>query len=407
VTTTEPTPVAVEPGTGAGEEPARYPWLAIPILVGAVWLGSKSVPALLMALSIIVAIFLHELAHYMTARWTGMKVTEFFLGFGPRIWSFRRGETEFGVKAIPAGGYARIIGMNNLDEVAPADAARAYSSKSYPRKLLVVSAGSLMHMLIALVALGSMLAFVGTESYDEWRVDAVAAGSPADEAGLEPGERIVAIDGVAVQSWLDVRDIIATHPGQELELTLSDGSSERSVDVVPQREVVNGEVIGRLGVAAEFPAQSVGVTELVPRTLGEMGTLLEGSLVGMKDFVMNFGDFTGNLVSDDPSNNRPVSVVGLVEVGGDVGRDSAANLLFLIAAFNVFVGVFNYLPLLPLDGGHAAVATYERIRSRRGQRYEVDMARLLPVTYAVVMFLVFLGLASLYLDIRFGIDVGS
>jgi membrane-associated protease RseP (regulator of RpoE activity) len=171
--------------------------------------------------------------------------------------------------------------------------------------------------------------------------------------------------------------------------------------------VVNGELIGRLGVAAQFPAQPVGVAEILPRTVGEMGSLLKGSLVGMKDFAMNFGDFTGNLVSEDPSSNRPVSVVGLVEVGGDVGRDSAANLLFLIAAFNIFVGVFNYLPLLPLDGGHAAVATYERLRSRPGQRYEVDMAKLLPVTYAVVMFLVFLGIASLYLDIRFGIDVGS
>ena len=371
------------------------------------WLGSKSVPALLMALSILAAIFLHELGHYMTARWTGMKVTEFFLGFGPRIWSFQRGETEFGLKAIPAGGYARIIGMNNLDEVAPTDTDRAYSSKSYPRKLLVVSAGSIMHMLIAFVALGCMLALVGTESYDDWRVDAVAAGSPADEAGLEPGERIVAVNGVAMQSWLDVRDVISTHPGQELELTVIDGTDERTVSVVPAREVVNGELIGRMGVAAEFPAQPVGITAVVPRTVGEMGTLLKGSLVGMKDFAVNFGDFTGNLVSEDPSSNRPVSVVGLVEVGGDVGRDSAANLLFLIAAFNVFVGVFNYLPLLPLDGGHAAVATYERIRSRRGQRYEVDMAKLLPVTYAVVMFLVFLGLASLYLDIRFGIDVGS
>ena len=236
----------------------------------------------------------------------------------------------------------------------------------------------------------------------------MAAGSPADEAGLEPGERIVAVNGVAMQSWLDVRDVISTHPGQELELTVDrrDGRADRL-----RRPGAGGRerrAHRQDGRRRRVPGPAGGASpRSCPGRWREMGALLKGSLVGMKDFAVNFGDFTGNLVSEDPSSNRPVSVVGLVEVGGDVGRDSAANLLFLIAAFNVFVGVFNLLPLLPLDGGHAAIATYERIRSRRGQRVRGRHGEAPAVTYAVVMFLVFLGLASLYLDIRFGIDVGS
>ena len=98
-------------------------------------------------------IFLHELGHFMTARWTGMKATQFFLFMGPKLWSFRRGETEYGIRAYPLGAFVRIIGMNNLDDVDPADEPRAYRSQTYPRRMLVICAGSIMHMLIAIALL--------------------------------------------------------------------------------------------------------------------------------------------------------------------------------------------------------------------------------------------------------------
>ena len=105
------------------------------------------------AVGILISVFLHEAGHFVTARMTGMKATQFFLGFGPRLWSFHRGETEYGVRALPLGAFVRIIGMNNMDEVPPADEARTYRQKSYPRRMLVISAGSLMHLLIAIVLL--------------------------------------------------------------------------------------------------------------------------------------------------------------------------------------------------------------------------------------------------------------
>ena len=115
---------------------------------------------------IVFMLFMHEMGHYVTARWTGMKVVEFFIGFGPRLWSFRRGETTFGVKAIPGGAYIRIIGMNNLDIVAPEDEHRTYRVKSFPRRLLVVSAGSAMHFLLAIALLFAVLFFYGLPTDD-------------------------------------------------------------------------------------------------------------------------------------------------------------------------------------------------------------------------------------------------
>jgi len=110
---------------------------------------------------VLISIFLHELGHFMTSRWTGMKATQFFIGFGPRLWSFRKGETEYGVRALPLGAFVRIIGMNNMDDVPPEDEPRTYRSKSYPRRMLVISAGSLMHMLIAIVLMFTVYAIDG------------------------------------------------------------------------------------------------------------------------------------------------------------------------------------------------------------------------------------------------------
>ncbi len=144
------------------------------------------------------SVFLHELGHFVTARLTGMKATQFFIGFGPRLWSFHRGETEYGVRLLPLGAFVRIIGMNNLDEVPPADEARTYRQKSYPRRMLVITAGSLMHLLIAIVLLFGVFATRG-ELVDRpgAQVGDIAADSGAEAAGIEQGDIILSVGGVA------------------------------------------------------------------------------------------------------------------------------------------------------------------------------------------------------------------
>src|SRR4029453_16810193 len=183
-----------------------------------------------MIIGLVLMIFLHELGHFVTAKWSGMKVTDFFIGFGPRIWSFQRGETQYGVKAIPAGAFVRIIGMNNLDETDPADEARTYRQQSFPKRLLVVSAGSIMHFIQAFVLLVILLAVVGVPGgtlsdkgqHDErWGVGKVTPGSAAAAAGLARGEPapaglrtdddIVNFGGQPVASWDEVTDLIRSH----------------------------------------------------------------------------------------------------------------------------------------------------------------------------------------------------
>ena len=163
-------------------------------------------------LGIVLMIFLHELGHYTAAKRSGMKVTEFFLGFGPRLWSFTRGETTYGVKAIPLGAYVRIIGMSNLEEVEPADEARTYRQATYPRRLAVAVAGSSMHFLQAFLLLMVLYGVLGVPTA-QWRVRDVTEGSPAAEAGVSAGDRLVRIGDQEVGKFGDLGSLLAGSSG--------------------------------------------------------------------------------------------------------------------------------------------------------------------------------------------------
>ena len=173
----------------------------------------------LFVVAVIFMIFMHELGHYLTARWTGMKVTEFFIGFGPRLWSFRKGETEYGVKGIPAGAYVRIIGMNNLDPVDPGDEPRSYRVKSWPRKMLVVSAGSAMHFLMAIAIFAIFALAYGVPRDDgSWTVSSVSTASAAGDLGIEPGDAIISVDGQEVSDFDGFGDIVQIRGGQTVDV---------------------------------------------------------------------------------------------------------------------------------------------------------------------------------------------
>jgi membrane-associated protease RseP (regulator of RpoE activity) len=377
------------------------------------------------AFAVIVMIFLHELGHYITAKWSDMKVTEFFIGFGPRIGSFRRGETEYGVKAIPAGAYVKVIGMNNLEEVDPADEPRTYRAKSYPRRLAVGVAGSAMHFLIALVSLFVLLSMIGLPGgklgasalTDEgWIIDTVDPSSAAGQAGIEPGDQMVSIDGQPVATFDELRQVVVDRPGDDVEILVERDGEEVVLDATLGSRLRNGDREGFLGVSPTLPTITYGPVEAAGRSVVEFGriTRLTGqSLVqffspsGLAEF---FGEATGDEPAVPPSggggesvegegSNRVLSILGALRLGAELTETGFANFLQFFIMLNVFVGVFNLIPLLPLDGGHVAIATYERLRSRNGKRYHADVAKMLPVAYAVVAILVVVGVTALYLDI--------
>ena len=371
-----------------------------------IWLAVVNRWMFVFAVGILISVFLHELGHFATARMTGMKATQFFLGFGPRLWSFQRGETEYGVRALPLGAFVRIIGMNNMDEVPPADEARTYRQQSYPRRMLVISAGSLMHLLIAVVLLFAIFATRGElVERSGAEIGTVLDGGPAAQAGLESGDVILSIAGTPIDDPAALGETVRAHqPGDEVAIVLERDGEQRSVTAQLGSNTEQGDLFGtaRLGVSSRTPTawqeMSIGsaavnsVTDLVPVTWESTKGIVQ---------VLNPVNIVNHLSgeSDDPAT-RPTTVVGVTQVSGTVGETQGfVGVLYLLAILNVFVGVFNMFPLLPLDGGHAAVATYERFRERGGRRYFADVSKLMPFAMGVIMVLLILFVSGLYLDV--------
>jgi len=412
---------ATEQTQDAPSRSARLTGLLLLALL--VWLAVANTWTFVFVLGLLVSVFLHEVGHFATARWTGMKATQFYMGFGPRVWSTTRRGVEWGVRALPLGAFVRIIGMNNLDEVEPVDEPMAYRSKSFPRKLLVITAGSLMHMLIALVLFTGVFATAGREQSTGAAivksVDAMLG--PAHEIGLQPDDVLVSIGGQPVDDNASVVAAILSKSigGQPVDdnasvvaaiLSKSPGDSVR---VVWERDGEQGAAAAVLATNPSDPtrpymgiyADDRGWVRLSPvaaiaGAISRIGGTIVDSVRGVA-VALNPVNSIRHLTGDDaPLETRPTTLVGVSQVGGDIGdSDGLKGVLVLLALLNVFVGVFNMFPLLPFDGGHAAIAIYERIRSRGGRRHVADISKMVPVATAVVGMLAFLLLTGLWLDV--------
>ena len=472
----------------------------IGVLAGMTWV--------VIILVLVAVLFLHELGHYLTARMTGMKVTEFFIGFGPRVWSFQRGETTYGIKAVWAGAYVRIAGMSSLEPEDPIDESRSFRRKSYPRKLLVLTAGSGMHFVIALVLLFGLLMADGRlsvgrasepEEVAEWTLATVSVDSAASAAGLQPGDELVSVAGVGRTTFADFSQVVQRLPGEEVEVVYRRGDSTHTtvtrigerltargaagivgliegdrilavaglqsdgaptyaqvadharprlgqpvditiVDTRTGRPVVvegaiidelvdpSNAVVGFFGVSADYQYPGVGVVGAAGESARLLAATVRDVVFAIPTIVTDGlgGTFDG-LRGDDPAaspaptvrelevrrldtshpdENRILSIYGVARIGAEAASDGASDVLLLLMYVNVFLGVFNLLPLLPLDGGHVMVATYERIRSIGGRSHQVDAARLLPLTYAVVALLLLVGGVALVRDILDPVSFG-
>jgi len=357
------------------------------------------------AVGLLLSIVLHEVGHYSTARWSGMKVTQFFVGFGPRVWSMYRRSTEFGVRALPLGAFVRIVGMNMMDDVDDADEEQTYRSKSYPKRMLVITAGSLMHFLLALVLLSAVFTTRG-EAVLLPGAEVVSVGDNMPVTGVvEPGDVIIDIDGVPVIDGA-LGDVVRSFdPGARVEIAIQREGVDRSVTAT----LGSNELVGGDGSTAFLGVSTVMPIALEQRAwwsapwhsalaIGDQMWMSTKGVVTVLNPANVFSHLSGD--SADPMT-RPTTLVGITAVSDDVGQAGGfAGIIELLAFLNVFVGVFNLFPLLPLDGGHAAIATYERVREGRTRtRYHADVARLVPLTMAVVAMLAFMFMSGLYLDI--------
>jgi len=379
-------------------------WTTVVIVVGLLaWLGVKNPWSLLFVVGLIISVFLHELGHFVSARRSGMKVTQFYMGFGPRVWSTKRGEVEFGVRALPIGAFVRIVGMNNLDECDPADEPRAYRQQSYPKRIFVITAGSVMHMVIAAILFIGVYATAGRfgDTKELLIYGAPATGSPAEEIGLRDGDQILAIDATNIASREElIETIVAFKPGDTVQVEVKRDGEVFSLGAKLISNPANPQ-IAFLGVSTDsYKYVRQNIFGAVGYGLADVVTAARASVTGVF-VVINPANIISNVVAAEPDPlTRPTTVVGASQVGGEIGRsEGLKGILLMLASVNVFVGVFNMLPLLPFDGGHAAIATYERFRSRRGRVYRADVGKMVPVATTVVALLVMLLFAGLYLDV--------
>ncbi|MFI6558204.1 M50 family metallopeptidase [Streptomyces griseus] len=403
----------------------------------------------------------HELGHLSTAKMFGIRVPQYMVGFGPTIWSKKKGDTEYGIKAIPAGGYIRMIGMfppgpdgrlearstspwrgmiedarsAAFEELEPGDEKRLFYTRKPWKRVIVMFAGPFMNLILAVaIFMGVAMTFgfqtqttevggvqkcVIAQSEKRQTCKAGDDPSPAKAAGLQEGDKIVAFAGTKVDDWATLSDRIRETIGPATIVVERDGK-EVTLNAVLRENVVaekdsKGEVIpekfvkaGYLGFAAQ--------TEIVPLGFGDsvvrMGDMIENgvdSIIALPSKIPALWDaaFSDGERADD----SPVGVVGAARIGGEVmnldipAQNQVAMMLFLLAGFNLSLFLFNMLPLLPLDGGHIAGALWESLRRnlakvfRRPDPGPFDVARLMPVAYVVAGLFICFTLLVLVADI--------
>jgi membrane-associated protease RseP (regulator of RpoE activity) len=412
---------------------ARVAILIVAIIVAVIFISGSHlafvIGVVIFVLALLISVMLHEFGHFLTAKKFHMRVTQFFVGFGTTLWSFFRGETEYGIKALPFGGFVKITGMTSIEEIDVADEPRSFRNQPGWQRIIVLAAGSFMHFVLALFLLFVLAIGIGMAQNSNQisalttcvpanaaalNSDSPCAGagpgtSPAQAAGLKPGDRIILLAGKPVTSFNDLHTVLKT---------------QKAGVPVPIVVVRTGHDVHLTVTLAHIPKYDVPFLGMEPVTTYQRQSL--GSSIAFAgsqfaDTITSSVSAIGKLPAAIPDlfakdrAKTPAgdvsSVVGVGDVTGTVvaaaipWQSKVTVVLYLIASLNIFVGLFNLLPLLPLDGGHLAVVIYERIRAwfnrLRGRPDPglVDIQKLVPVSMLVFAVLVGFGTLLIAADI--------
>jgi membrane-associated protease RseP (regulator of RpoE activity) len=390
---------------------------------------------LIFLVALLVSVMLHETGHFVTAKRFGMKCTRYFIGFGPTIWSTWRGETEYGIKALPVGGFVKIVGMTSLDDVDPEDEPRSFRQAPGWQRLIVLAAGSFMHFVIAAVLLFGLALTIGTQNDNTTQLGTVATCVPANEqaltnatactsseakspavlAGLKVGDTVTAFNGTSVSNWTQLSNaILKVKPGTPVALTVDRDGHSLTLHTALVEVPGHGTYFG-IAPTTVFQQQSpLGAVKYV-------GTGFSQVVSGSVSALAHLPAAVPQLFAKDRSSTAAGNVSSVVGAARETGQAVAANVgwqykvsfvLLLIASLNIFVGVFNMLPLLPMDGGHVAVVIWERIRAwfarlrRRPDPGMVDYRKLVPVSFSVFLVLVVFGMLLILADIFNPVSIG-
>ncbi len=409
-----------------------------------------------MVVGLMVSIALHEIGHLAPAKKFGVKVSEYFVGFGPTVWSTKRGETEYGLKAFPLGGYVRLVGMvpparavkpvtfggwaGNLirdareaaEEEIGDDDARAFYHLAWWRKIIVMAGGPVMNLIIAAVLFTVVVSGIGVPAQTLTVRDTIACvlpsgatecapgdqASPAVAAGLQPGDTFVSADGRELGEWGDLTSYVSERPGQSIDLVVERDGELLNLTLTP----ASREVTDPAGASATQTIGYLGVYSLVEyqRQPWWQGVLDTGSYLGQTVGVVAqlpsqlYHVARAAIGLEERSESSVMGIVGIGRAAGDVTSvegpgitltDRVAQLLLLLAGLNLALFVFNVIPLVPLDGGHVASALWQGIKNgwarvrNLPRPAPVDVARMMPVAYGVFGILILMSLVLVYADV--------
>ena len=355
--------------------------------------------------ALLLIVMIHEGGHYLTARRFDFRILEYFVGFGPRLFSFRRGEVEYGVKAIPLGGYVKIAGMNPFENDVPeGDEHRAYGAKPVWQRATVILAGPMSHFLVAGI-LFSILAITVGDGHAARVADVDpkigASASPAAEAGLLPGDLIVRFGDIESPDQTAIGEWMAAHPGESIAIVVDRDGQPVELTATP----VYDTTLEKYRIGIQMGPVPRPVLSGIGHGFAQVGELTVESAKGI---ARAFGPSGATrmftlLTTDEPRNDGDVSsVIGVGSMVGNMGAEGDwAYVVFIFAYVTLFIGLINLIPLPPLDGGHVAILFLEKIRG-----HIIDMRKVVPVSAAVLVILGFFSISAMILDVWKPIPTG-
>lgn len=395
-------------------------------------MGPFTLGIVLFAVCIALSVALHEAGHMLTAKAFGMRVRRFYVGFGPALVSKQVGETEYGIAALPFGGFCDIAGMTAMDPLTPEEEPHAMYRKPWWQRVAVMSGGILMNLLLGFMVLYLLAVSSGIPNPYADRTPTVAEVSctsdqidaetlaecsgpgPAGRAGVEPGDRILTVDGQELATFVELRDYVLTRPGQTVTLGVERSTEQLLIDV-PVDSVIrlNAEGVaydaGAIGMSSgpvKDTVKQFGPIEALPATARLSGELLTASVKGLMAFPSKIPGVVTAIFGGERDVEGPISVVGASRTGGELVERSMWSVFFtLLASLNFFLALFNLIPLPPLDGGHIAVVLWEKardgIRRMRGlpSGGPVNYEKLMPLTYAMATLLMGVGVLVIIADV--------